>query len=73
MQDGNAKKRAGYSKIKHLSDQGAADGLKYVRVDTCCIDKTSSAELSKAINSMCKWYKLAKRCYICIFSRCVKV
>jgi hypothetical protein len=32
-------------------------------VDTCCIDKTSSAELSEAINSMYTWYKNAIVCY----------
>jgi len=30
---------------------------------SCCIDKTSSAELSEAINSMFKWYKKAAICY----------
>lgn len=31
----------------------AADyGLEYAWVDTCCIDKSSSAELTEAINSM---------------------
>jgi len=29
----------------------------------CCIDKTSSAELSEAINSMFRWYKRAVICY----------
>jgi hypothetical protein len=28
-----------------------------------CIDKTSSAELSEAINSMFRWYKKAQVCY----------
>jgi hypothetical protein len=32
-------------------------------IDTCCIDKTSSAELSEAINSMFKWYGDAEICY----------
>ncbi|KAF6807437.1 vegetative incompatibility protein HET-E-1 [Colletotrichum sojae] len=31
---------------------------------TCCIDKTSSAELTEAINSMFSWYKRAARCYV---------
>ncbi len=31
-------------------------GYKWVWIDTCCIDKTSSTELSEAINSMFKWY-----------------
>jgi hypothetical protein len=38
-------------------------GLKYAWVDTCCIDKTSSAELSEAINSMFKWYQQAAVCF----------
>ena len=29
---------------------------EFGRVDTCCIDKTSSADLSEAINSMYRWY-----------------
>jgi hypothetical protein len=33
-------------------------------VDTCCIDKTSSAELSEAINSMFRWYRDAAFCYV---------
>ena len=33
-------------------------------VDTCCIDKESSAELSKAINSMYKWYEYANICFV---------
>ena len=36
--------------------------VKHGWVDTCCIDKTSSAELSEAINSMFRWYKNAAWC-----------
>lgn len=32
--------------------------------DACCIDKTSSAELSEAINSMYEWYRLSDMCYV---------
>ncbi|KAH7308762.1 hypothetical protein BKA65DRAFT_365299, partial [Rhexocercosporidium sp. MPI-PUGE-AT-0058] len=32
-------------------------------VDTCGIDKTSSAELSEAINSMYKWYENSATCF----------
>jgi hypothetical protein len=32
-------------------------------IDTCCINKTSSAELSEAINSMFGWYERAEVCY----------
>ncbi|KAJ8106603.1 hypothetical protein OPT61_g9426 [Boeremia exigua] len=35
----------------------------YVWVDTCCIDKISSADLSEAINSMFRWYSKAQVCY----------
>jgi len=33
-------------------------------VDTCCIDKRSSAELTEAINSMYRWYKESTECYV---------
>jgi hypothetical protein len=61
--------KAGYEKIKRCCETGAADGYEYVWIDTCCIDKTSSAELSEAINSMFRWYKLAEVCYV-ILSDC---
>lgn len=54
----------GYSKIEATCLQACADELPYVWVDTCCIDKTSSAELSEAINSMFRWYQLARVCYV---------
>jgi hypothetical protein len=38
-------------------------GHSYVWIDTCCIDKTSSAELNEAINSMFRWYQNAEVCY----------
>ncbi len=42
----------------------ARDNLDYAWVDTCCIDKTNSAELSEAINSMFAWYRDAAVCYV---------
>ena len=42
----------------------AQQGIQYVWIDTCCIDKSSSAELSQAINSMFAWYRNAKICYV---------
>jgi hypothetical protein len=32
-------------------------------IDTCCIEKRDSAELSEAINSMYRWYTEAQICY----------
>jgi hypothetical protein len=63
MQRGNTEGMAGYDKIRYSCAQAAADGLQYVWVDTCCIDRSSSAELSEAINSMYPWYQKAYRCY----------
>lgn len=37
--------------------------LQYCWVDTCCIDKSSSAELTEAINSMYAWYQGAAVCF----------
>ncbi|KAI0777450.1 hypothetical protein BD413DRAFT_601850 [Trametes elegans] len=39
-----------------------AAGYRHLWADTFCIDKTSSAELSEAINSMCQWYSLSHVC-----------
>ncbi|KAF4635896.1 hypothetical protein G7Y89_g2193 [Cudoniella acicularis] len=54
---------AGFIKIKNCCTQAASDGFEYVWIDTCCIDKTNSAELSEAINSMFRWYRNATECY----------
>lgn len=34
-----------------------------LRRSSCCIDKSSTAELSEAINSMFRWYRTAAICY----------
>jgi hypothetical protein len=39
------------------------NGHEYIWVDTCCINKSSSAELQEAINSMFQWYKSSVVCY----------
>ena len=44
--------KKGYEKIRMVCSVAAADGFHYVWIDTYCINKTSSAELSEAINSM---------------------
>ncbi|UKZ77131.1 hypothetical protein TrVFT333_004849 [Trichoderma virens FT-333] len=55
--------KKGYDKIKGCCILARANGYDYAWVDTCCIDKTSSAELSEAINSMYQWYVEADVCY----------
>ena len=54
----------GFLKIKYACEQAVKDGYRYVWVDTCCINKDSSAELSEAINSMYRWYQRAAVCYV---------
>ncbi|KAI9859110.1 MAG: hypothetical protein M1813_007066 [Trichoglossum hirsutum] len=62
--NGAGKSKAGYRKIRFCGKQAANDGLQFFWVDTCCIDKSSSAEVSEAINSMFRWYQDAARCYV---------
>lgn len=64
MLDGHAQKRKGWTKIRAFCQRCAEDGLSLAWVDTCCIDKSSSAELSEAINSMYRWYQEACKCYV---------
>jgi hypothetical protein len=59
-----ASEKTGFAKIKSACAQARADGLEYIWVDTNCIDKSSSAELSEAINSMFAWYKNSHVCYV---------
>ena len=50
-------------KIRASCIIAARHGYKWIWNDTCCINKKSSAELSEAINSMFRYYSLAKVCY----------
>ncbi|KAI5358153.1 Putative heterokaryon incompatibility [Septoria linicola] len=58
-----ARQKHGYEKIDKVCQQAIADSLPFAWVDTCCINKESSAELSEAINSMFRWYSNAAVCY----------
>jgi hypothetical protein len=55
-------KRA-WEKVEKCCTKAMEWGLKWVWIDTCCIDKSSSAELSEAINSMYQWYRKSAVCY----------
>ncbi|CCX05199.1 Similar to Vegetative incompatibility protein HET-E-1; acc. no. Q00808 [Pyronema omphalodes CBS 100304] len=55
--------KSGYRKIKNACAQALRDGFEHIWIDTCCIDKISSAELSEAINSMYLWYRDSTVCY----------
>lgn len=63
MVDKSNPSKKGWDKIRHTCALALSNHLDYVWVDTCCIDKSSSAELSEAINSMFAWYQDAEECY----------
>ncbi|KAI0154576.1 heterokaryon incompatibility [Xylariaceae sp. FL1272] len=64
MVGGSPERKDGFAKLEFCAKQALSDGLEYFWVDTCCIDKTNSTELSEAINSMFRWYRDAARCYV---------
>lgn len=59
----NENKKKAFEKINRCCIRAKSDTFQYAWIDSCCIDKTSSAELSEAINSMYLWYYKAGRCY----------
>jgi len=62
--EGTGKAKAGYRKLMFCGSQVAEDNLTWFWVDTCCIDKSSSTELSEVINSMFQWYNEADKFYV---------
>lgn len=64
MRKRTAPRGPGLRKIKQCCRLAASRGLRWVWIDTCCIDKRSSAELSEAINSMYRWYERSSECYV---------
>ncbi|KIW45055.1 uncharacterized protein PV06_03476 [Exophiala oligosperma] len=59
----NFKSKNGFEKLRKTCLRAKEDGFEYVWIDTCCINKQSSAELSESINSMYRWYQNAAACY----------
>lgn len=57
------RRKPGVEKILFTCQQAKEDGLEWAWVDTCCIDKTSSAELDESITSMYRWYDQSTQCY----------
>jgi hypothetical protein len=64
LKEGSGKTKSGYKKIQFCGAQASRDGLQNFWVDTCCIDKSNSTELSEAIISMFRWYRDAAKCYV---------
>ena len=53
----------GWAKVRASCALAKSRGKQWIWIDTCCIDRRSSAELSEAINSMFAWYKNSIECY----------
>ena len=64
IQNGTCESKAGIGKVLGCCAMAARHGFEWVWIDTCCIDKSSSAELTEAINSMFQWYRKAEVCYV---------
>ncbi|KAI8978322.1 heterokaryon incompatibility protein-domain-containing protein [Trametes punicea] len=52
------------AKIRECCLLAESHGYEWLWIDACCIDRSSSAELSEAVNSMFKWYAHAQVCYV---------
>jgi len=44
-----------WQKIQDFCKHARDDGFEFAWVDTCCINKESSSELTEALNSMFQW------------------
>ncbi|KAF4937383.1 Vegetative incompatibility protein HET-E-1 [Colletotrichum fructicola] len=53
----------GKLKLDRCCEQAKEDGLDYVWIDTCCINRANATELGEAINSMYRWYQSSHTCY----------
>ena len=62
--EGTGGRKAGWKKIAFCRKQAAVDNIQHFWIDTCCIDKGSSAELTEAVNSMFRWYHESAKCYV---------
>jgi Heterokaryon incompatibility protein (HET) len=63
LSSSDLRSKQGWEKIEYTCQEASRRGIAYAWVDTCCIDKSSSAELSEAINSMYSWYADSTICF----------
>lgn len=62
--DRPCKSKSGYGKLIFCGEQAQNDGLRYFWVDTCCINRDNSQELTESITSMFDWYSQSNKCYV---------
>lgn len=58
------RQKNGFAKIQGVCELASTHGYEWIWIDSCCIDKSSSAELQEAINSMWRYYRQANICYV---------
>jgi hypothetical protein len=61
---GRGRDKSGYHKLVRCGKQAANDGLGFFWADTCCVDRSSSAQLSEATNKTFQWFRNATKCYV---------
>ncbi|KAK5653965.1 hypothetical protein OQA88_7641 [Cercophora sp. LCS_1] len=52
-----------FAKISLACGQAEREGIQWIWIDSVCVNRESSAELTEAINSMWTWYSQAAVCY----------
>jgi hypothetical protein len=62
-EEGSTRSMRGFLKIQGACKLARDDGYEWIWVDSCCIDKSSSAELQETINAMWRYYSEANYCY----------
>ncbi|KAF5363082.1 hypothetical protein D9758_012628 [Tetrapyrgos nigripes] len=62
-----AQLKKGYTKVVQACVRARNSAFDWIWIDSCCINKESSAELSEAINSMYEYYENAVVCYVYLF------
>ncbi|KAF5338563.1 hypothetical protein D9758_016541 [Tetrapyrgos nigripes] len=59
-----ARSKAGWRKVENACGRARRYHFDWIWIDSCCINKESSAELSEALNSMYQYYEDAAMCYV---------
>jgi hypothetical protein len=61
---GSTRNKLGFKKVQGACSLAHSQGYTWIWIDTCSIDKSNSAELTEAINSMFRYYQEAEVCYV---------
>ncbi|KAI1751552.1 hypothetical protein F4782DRAFT_504399 [Xylaria castorea] len=59
-----AREKNGWLKAKSACRLAAHNGFSYLWMDTACINRTGSTELTETINSISEWFKRAGQCLV---------